>query len=172
MKSKPIFYQITFFIFLFLINSSFSKVVIKAGNVINYFCEKNIYYIKIEVTFSEKPKNELYFFTLTLSYPDNLDFKCALDYYKSQIYCFKSITDNSDLIPKNTFFQLPYPFPEIKSIYCDYESFMEKIYNKVWRTVENCGNEDIFLNTTSNPSDKIFDLEGKIFFINNAQCKV
>ena len=80
MKSKPLFYQITFFIFLFLINSSFSKVVIKAGNVINYFCEKNIYYIKIEVTFSEKPKNELYFFTLTLSYPDNLDFKCALDY--------------------------------------------------------------------------------------------
>ena len=47
---------------------------------------------------------------------------------------------------------------------------MEKIYNKVWRTVENWGNEDIFLNTTSNPSDKIFDLEGKIFFINNAQC--
>ena len=170
MASKSLINLISIIIILILINSSFERILVKAGDKINYSCEKNIYYIQIEVTFSEKPKNELYFFTLTLSSPDNLNFKCTLDYSKSQILCFKSLSYNSNIISKNTFFQLPYPFPELKGIEWDYESFLQKVFNKAWRVGQDCGVENIFLNNSPEQSNKNWDLEGSISSVSNEQC--
>ena len=171
MSLKSLLNRISIFIFIFfLFNYSSATILVKAGDKVNYSCEKNIYYIQIEVTFSEKPNNELYFFTLTLSSPDNFNFKCALDYTKSQIFCFKSIAGNPDLIRRNTFFQMPYPFPELKNIEWDYDSFMQKIYNKIWRAEQDCGNQNLMLNNLPEQDNKILDLEGSISSVNNEQC--
>ena len=76
MSSKFIsYYLLYFFIFTILVKSSNSTVLIKAGNKVNYSCEKNIYTISIDVIFSEKPKQEIFPFTLNLGAPDDLNFK-------------------------------------------------------------------------------------------------
>ena len=51
----------------------------------SFSCDRNIYYILIDVVFSEKPPKEYYSFTLDLATPEDLDFKCMLDYPKKNI---------------------------------------------------------------------------------------
>ena len=50
----------------------------------SFSCDRNIYYILIDVVFSEKPPKEYYSFTLDLATPEDLDFKCMLDYPKKK----------------------------------------------------------------------------------------
>jgi len=121
------------------------------------------------VLFSEKPQEEVYFFTLNLASPENLSFKCMLDYSKSQIYCSRAILDEADYITKETYLQLPYPFPELEDIEWDYETFLQKIYRKVWTAEKDCGKDDVFDNT--NPNYKRWDIEGIITSIENGNCK-
>jgi len=157
------------FIFLVFIKSTNSTVLIKAGNNVNYMCKKNIYYLSIDVVFSEKPKQEIYPFVLNLAAPENLNFKCMLDYSKSQINCFRAFSDEADFITNNTYLQFPYPFPELEDIEWDYETFLQKIYRKVWLSGSNCGNENIF--NKSEPNYKEFDLEGSITSLENGFCQ-
>ena len=166
---KTSYALISAFIFLLLIESSLSTSLIKAGDNINYYCQKNIYYITIDVIFSEKPKKEIYPFILSLASPENLDFKCILDYSKSQIFCFRAFSDEEDYITRITYLQFPYPFPELDDIEWDYETFLQKIYRKVWVAGSDCGNEDIFNST--NPNYKKWDIEGIITSIENGNCK-
>ena len=132
-------------------------------------CEKNVYYILIDVIFSGKPKIEQYPFTLNLALPEKLNFKCMLDYSKSQLYCFRAFSDPDDFIEEDTQLQFPYPFPELEDIEWDYETFLQKIYRKVWTVNSNCGKEDIF-NKTS-PYYENWKIEGKISSLENGQCK-
>ena len=157
------------FIFLFLIKSSTSTVLIKAGNNVNYSCEKNIYYLSIDVVFSEKPKKEMYPFTLSLAAPDNFNFKCMLDYSKSSINCLRAFSDEDDFIVSSTFLQIPYPFPELEDIEWDYETFLQKIYRKTWTPGSDCGNLNIFNKSDSNYKE--FDLEGVITSLENGFCR-
>jgi hypothetical protein len=159
---------ISIFLFL-LINFSNSTVLIKAGNEVSYFCERNVYHILIDVIFSEKPPKEQYPFTLKLSSPENLEFKCMLDYSKSKIYCFRAFSDENDFIEENDLLQFPYPFPELEDIEWDYETFLQKIYRKVWNIEAECGNEDIF--NTTDKNYKSFQTEGKISQLGSGQCK-
>jgi len=133
------------FLLILLINSSNSTILIKAGNEISFNCERNIYYIMIDVIFSDKPQEEQYPFTLKLSTPDNLYFKCMLDYSKSNINCFHSFSNEEDYIEENELLQFPYPFPELEDIEWDYETFLQKIYRKVWNAKTECGNEDLLI---------------------------
>ena len=165
-KISQIIYCI--FIILCFIPSSLSTVLIKVGNNINYSCENNIYYISIDVIFSEKPKKEIYPFTLNLASPENLNFKCTLDYSKSQIYCFRAFSDEADFIPKNTYLQYPYPFPEIEDIEWDYETFLQKIYRKVWLMASDCGNEKLELTESTNKVN--WNMGGVIEELGNGQC--
>ena len=159
---------ISFFLLL-LINFSNSTVLIKAGNEVSYFCERNVYHILIDVIFSEKPPKEQYPFTLKLSSPENLEFKCMLDYSKSKIYCFRAFSDDNDFIAENDLLQFPYPFPELEDVEWDYETFLQKIYRKVWNIEADCGNEDIF--NTTDKNYKSFQTEGKISQLGIGQCK-
>ena len=165
MSSKTSHILFTLFIILSFIPSSLSTVLIKAGNSINYSCDKNIYYILIDVIFSEKPKQEIYPFTLKLASPENLNFKCTLDHSKNQIYCFHAFSDENDFIPKNTYLQYPYPFPEIEDIEWDYETFLQKIYRKVWLMSNDCGNDNIKLIDNWN-------IKGVINELDNGQCNL
>ena len=62
---------------------------------------------------------------------------------------------------------MPYPFPELKNIEWDYDSFMQKIYNKVWRAEQDCGKQNLMLNNLPEQDNKIWDLEGSISSVNN-----
>lgn len=156
-----------FLLFLIFIQSSNSTVLIKAGDNVKYSCDKNIYYISIDVIFSQKPKKEMYSFTLYLAAPQNLNFKCILDYQNNKIQCFRAFSED-DFITSNTYLQFPYPFPELEDIEWDYETFLQKIYRKVWSSGSDCGNENIY--NITNPNYKKFDLEGEIVSLNNGYC--
>ena len=158
---------ISFILLYFIIESTNCTVLVKAGNNIKYNCENNIYYIKIDGIFSQKPQEEVYFFTLNLASPENLSFKCMLEYSKSQIYCSRAFSDEADSITKTTYLQFPYPFPELDDIEWDYETFLQKIYRKVWSAGQDCGNEDILFNSNRNK----WDIEGVVTSIENGICK-
>ena len=164
---KQPYLLICFFLFYIFIDLVNCTVLVKAGNNIKYNCENNIYYIKIDVIFSQKPPEEVYFFTLNLASPENLSFKCMLEYSKSQIYCSRAFSDEADSITKTTYLQFPYPFPELDDIEWDYETFLQKIYRKVWTAAQDCGNEDILFNSKRNS----WDIEGVVTSIENGICE-
>ena len=118
----------------------------------------------MDVVISEKPKIDILPFTLNLAAPEDLNFKCILDYTKEQIN-----SDSKDFITKGTYLQFPYPFPELEDIEWDYETFLQKIYRKVWTAEQDCGKDDVFDNT--NPNYKRWDIEGIITSIENGNCK-
>ena len=134
-----------------------------------FTCERNIYSISIDVIFSGKPQKEQYPFNLNLATPEKLNFKCMLDYPKNQLYCFRAFSDEEDFLESNINLQFPYPFPELDDIEWDYESFLQKIYRKVWTTTESCGKEDIFNKTNENYQE--WKIEAKIAHLDNGVCK-
>ena len=165
---NSLLHSINLFVLFFLINSINTSVIVKAGNEINITCDRNIYYILIDVVFSEKPPKELYPFTLYLASPENLSLKCMLDYNKSKIYCMRSFSDEVDLIEEGTYFQFPYPFQDIEDIIWDYETFLDKVYRRVWNTKSICGNENVF--NTTDINFKEWQIEGKLSSLSNGNC--
>ena len=164
-------YTLIYLYFLSLLTNSISAVVlVKVGNDINFSCDRNIYYILIDVTFSEKPPKDYYSFTLELPNPDQLNFKCMLDYPKSKIYCLRPFSDEVDFIEEGTLFQFPYPFPIISDIEWDYDSFLQKVYRRVWYSKSDCGNENIYNLTDINY--RKWEMEGQLSSLDNGQCKV
>ena len=152
-----------------LVKLSTSTVLIKAGNEMTFSCDKNIYYILIDVIFSGKPPKDLYPFTLYLAHPEKLNFKCMLDYSRSQIYCLRAFSDDADYLEEGTTLQFPYPFPQIDDIEWDYETFLQKIYRKVWTINYDCGDDDLF--NATHIDSKIWKMEGRISNLQNGQCK-
>ena len=153
-----------------LINLINASVLVKAEQEISFSCDRNIYYILIDVSFSSKPEKEYYPFTLELASPEFLNFKCMLDFQKKKIYCFRAFPDEEDYIEAGTFFQFPYPFPEVENIEWDYNSFLQNVYRRVWNTKADCGNEKIYESTDIN--FKKWELEGSISLLDNGECKV
>ena len=164
--------QNLFYIFLlfFLFNSINATVLVKVGNEINFSCDRNIYYILIDVVFSEKPPKEYYPFTLYLASPEQLNFKCMLDYPKKKVYCFRSFSDEVDFIEEGTKFQFSYPFPNIDGIEWDYQTFLDKVYRRVWNAKADCGNENIYNITDINY--KKWNLEGDLSSLDKGECRV
>ena len=136
----------------------------------SFSCDRNIYYILIDVVFSEKPPKEYYSFTLDLATPEDLDFKCMLDYPKKKIYCFRSFSDEVDYIEQDILIQFPYPFPSLDDIEWDYDTFLSKVYRRVWNTKADCGNENIY--NITDPNYKKWGLEGVLSRLSNNQCQV
>ena len=153
-----------------IISTINSIALVKAGKNINFSCDRNIYYILIDVIFSEKPAKEYYPFTLFLESPEELNFKCMLDYNKKKIYCFRPFSYEEDYLEEDTLFQFPYPFPNIEDVEWDYETFLEKVYRRAWYSKTECGTENIFNVTDINY--KKWNLEGEITNLNEGQCKV
>ena len=155
-------------IFCFLFHSINTKILVKAGNEINFSCDRNIYYILIDVIFSQKPPKEYYPFNLMIYSSEELNFKCMLDFTKSKIYCFHAFSDELDYIVEDTHFQFPYPFPELDEIEWDYETFLQKVYRRVWDAKSECGNENIY--NVKDINYKKWDLEGSLTKLENGRC--
>ena len=92
-----------------------------------------------------------------------------LNYSKSQIFCFRTFSDEEIFIKENASLQFPYPFPELENIKLDYETFLQKIYRKVWTLNTLCGKQDIFNKT--NPYYENWKIEGKIVHLEKGKCK-
>ena len=128
---SKIFHNLIYiFLLSLLFNAISSTVLVKAGENINFSCDRNIYYILIDVIFAQKPEKEYYPFTLYLESPEELNFKCMLDYPKKKIYCFRPFSNEEDYLEEDTLFQFPYPFPYLEGIEWDYETFLEKVYRR------------------------------------------
>ena len=153
----------------FFLQSINSTVLVKARKVINLSCDRNVYYIVIDIVFSEKPPEEYYPFTLNLVNPSQLNFKCMLDYPKQIIYCFRSLSE-VEFIKSGTLFQFPYPFPNLEGIDWDYQTFLEKVYLKAWNVKFDCGNENIY--HVYDLKYKKWNLEGELLRLNNGKFKV
>ena len=156
------------FLLALLFNSIDAKVLVKAGEGLNFSCDRNIYYILIDVAFSGKPPKEYYPFTLYLASPEQLNFKCMLDYSKKKIYCFRSFSDEVDFIEEGANFQFPYPFPNLDDIEWDYQTFLDKIYRRVWNAKYDCGNENIY--NVNDFNYKKWNLEGELSSLDKGQC--
>lgn len=167
-QKKILFQTINIIFIIFQINFINSTVLIKAGEEIHFLCERNIYKIEIDVIFTEKPPKDYYPFNLFFGNQVKINFKCMLDYKLSKINCFHSFSDESDFMEKGMLFQFPYPFPEIEDIEFDYDTFLQKIYRRVWNTEDICGNENIFNN--EDPNYQKNELEGKLSILDNGQC--
>jgi len=141
---------------------------------LNFYFNHIITYLLIFKTvtyiFSEKPPKEYYSFTLDLATPEDLDFKCMLDYPKKKIYCFRSFSDEVDYIEQDILIQFPYPFPSLDDIEWDYDTFLSKVYRRVWNTKADCGNENIY--NITDPNYKKWGLEGVLSRLSNNQCQV
>ena len=156
----------TFLLFL-LINSINSSVLVKAGDKINFSCEKEIFYITIDVIFTEKPKNKYYPFILTLSSPENLQFKCMLQYQESQIYCLHSFSNQDDYIEEGDLFKFPIYFPAIEGISWDYKTFLNEVFRRVYHSQFDCGKQL----TKEKINENIWDIEGSIIDIKRGKCQ-
>ena len=171
---KKFLFNINIFLLLLLINSanSKSKVTVKAGSEVSFSCDRNIFYILIDVKFVRRPPKQYYPFTLTLENPEDLKFKCMLDYPKSKIYCFHSFSNEEDFIEEDTLFRFPIPFPEIEGIKWDYDSFLNEVYRRVYNSKSDCGIQTLEnLNDMKSVDYKAWDIESYLININNGRCE-
>lgn len=139
--------------------TSGTSTVVEAIADFKVFCEQDTYYIILGVSFKSTPSKNYYPFSITLSIPSTLSFKCMLEYETSRIYCFSVLSNKNVYIQTNDLLQLPYQFPKIDGIVWDYSSFIRKIYRKVWTSNCDCGkgntqvidtNQNLNTNTTTN----------------------
>lgn len=131
MSQKNLF---NIFLIFLLINSISSSVLVKAGKKINFSCEKDILYISIDVIFSEKPEKEFYPFVLTLNSPENLQFKCMLQYEESKINCLHAFSYEDDYIEEKDLFKFPISFPAIEGITWDYKTFLNEVFRRIYHS--------------------------------------
>ena len=165
MSQKNLF---NIFLIFLLINSISSSVLVKAGKKINFSCEKDILYISIDVIFSEKPEKEFYPFVLTLNSPENLQFKCMLQYEESKINCLHAFSYEDDYIEEKDLFKFPISFPAIEGITWDYKTFLNEVFRRIYHSKFDCGVEkskDVYETNIK------WDLEGSIIDIKKGSCQ-
>ena len=167
---KQIFSSYLFnFILLFaLINLTESALLVKAGGNINFSCDKGIFYITMDVSISGKTKIQYYPFILTLDSPENLQFKCMLEYKERRIFCFHSFSNEDDYIKEGDLFKFPISFPPIEGITWDYQTFLNEVFRRIYNSKFECGGEE---NELVDYNNRIWDLEGSIKSINNGLCE-
>lgn len=140
--TRRMFNLVSFLLIFFIIKnevSAGSSTIVEASKDFDFFCDIDTYYIIMKVSFSSVPEKNYYPFTMTLTLPFNLNFKCMLQYEQSRIYCFSVLTGNNAYIEKNSIMQLPYQFPKVEGIIWDYKSFIKQVYRKVWTSTSDCG---------------------------------
>ena len=171
MVKKIAIYMFNIFLFLILINSISSATLVKAAGNINFSCEQNVFYITMDVIFTKKPKpkRDFYPFILTLSSPEDLQFKCILHYKESKIKCLHSFSNENDFIEEGDLFKFPLNFPAIEGIIWDFNTFLNEVFKRVYKSQFSCGagsNNKIFTENVNK-----YDLEGSIIDIKKGSCE-
>ena len=157
-------------IFLILINSIQSSVIVKAEGKNDISCQDDMLHISIQVSFSEKPKKNYYPFILTLDSPEDLQLKCMLEYQEGKIDCVHAFFNELDYIEKGDQFRFPIYFPEIEDIKWDYQTFLNEVFRRVYNSSFECGNPE--KDEKNEESDyRSWDIKGKLLNIDRGFCQ-
>ena len=151
------------YFFIFLFQKSFSSFIrINATNDIKFNCENGLFIIDFKVDFSS-PLEDYYSFDLNLEFPDQLKFKCLIEYQNSTINCISNLNSNKCNLGNDQLIQFQNTFPKVKGIIWDYDSFVKNVYGKYFVFDYNCEQKKI-----ENSLDKInIDEYGLIFNISS-----
>ena len=149
--------KILYFIFLIhKVSSILNKI--RATHEPNYYCDNNIFFIDFEVDF-DMPFDNYYSFNLVLEYPDDVKFKCFIEYQNKTIHCSSNLNSNNFNFEMNQIFQLPTSFPKVKGYLWDYDSFVKNVYGKYYLLNYNCLKKNL-----ENPLNKKVDNEYALIF--------
>jgi hypothetical protein len=150
---------IKLFYFIFLIHKVSSIInKIYATHEPNYYCDNNLFFIDLKVDFA-MPFDTYYSFNLDLEYPDDVKFKCFIDYQNKTIHCSANLNSNKFNFEMNQVFQLPNQFPKVKGLLWDYDSFVKNVYGKYYLLNYNCLQKNL-----ENPLNKKDDNEYALIF--------
>ena len=163
------FFPIIFLLSLFL-NIHSQYVTIRANDLESY-CETNLYKIIINVEITESMKEYISFYLNAYSSEKSLDilFKCMIDPKKNQIICITNLQQYKITLDKDDSITLPYPFPEVKGIRWDYNTFLFMIFRRTIRLDNTCG-ESVLKSKVSKLDTSKWDLIAKINKIYGGQC--
>ena len=151
--------KVILFYFIFLIHKVSSIInKINATHEPNYYCDNNIFFIDLKVDFA-MPFDTYYSFNLVLEYPDDVKFKCFIDYQNKTIHCSANLNSNKFNFEMNQVFQLPNQFPKVKGLLWDYDSFVKNVYGKYYLLNYNCLQKNL-----ENPLNKKDDNEYAFIF--------
>ena len=157
-------------IFLILINSIQSSVIVKAEGKNDISCQDDMLHISIQVSFSEKPKKNYYPFILTLDSPEDLQLKCMLEYQEGKIDCVHAFFNELDYIEQGDQFRFPIYFPEIEDIKWDYQTFLNEVFRRVYNSSFECGNPE--KDEKNEEQDyRSWDIKGKLLNIDRGFCQ-
>ena len=130
--------KLIFLIILSILSSYKSEpLIIRAKDIINYYCLDNIYYLKIKILLSS-PIDYYISFTLNMVKPNNLKFKCLINYQDDSINCFSVLYHSEKNILERTELEFPYYFPDINGVSWDYDSFVSIIYRRWVKNRSKC----------------------------------
>ena len=166
------FYKFLSIIYLssLFINIHSQYVTIKAKDLESY-CDKNLYKIIIGIENAEPIKDYINFYLNTYSSEKSLNilFKCMIDPKKNQIICITNLQQYKITLDKDNSITLPYPFPEVKGIRWDYNTFLFMIFRRTIRLSQICG-ESVLKSKVSKLDTSKWDLITKINKIYGGQC--
>ena len=166
------FYKFISIIYLstLFLNIHSQYVTIKAKDLESY-CDKNLYKIIIDIENTEPIKDFINFYLNAYSSEKSLNilFKCMIDPKKNQIICITNLQQYKLTLDKDNSITLPYPFPEVKGIRWDYNTFLFMIFRRTIRLSEICG-ESVLKSKVSKLDTSKWDLITKINKIYGGQC--
>ena len=93
-----------------------------------------------------------------------------IDPSKSQIICLTNLNHYKLILNDENTITLPYPFPEVKGITWDYNSFLYLIFRKTIRLSEECGADYVIRNNITKLNATKWDLITKINKIYGGKC--
>jgi len=149
--------KIIYFIFLiYRVSSILNRI--NATHEPNYYCDNNLFFIDLKVDFALQFDN-YYSFNLDLEFPDDVKFKCFIEYQNKTIRCSGNLNSNNFNFEINQLFQLPISFPKVKGFLWDYDSFVKNVYGKYYLLDYNCLEKNL-----ENPLNKKDDHEYAFIF--------
>ena len=155
-------------IFTSLIYANSQYINVKAKDI-QSFCDKNLFKIVIDIEVSSQLKDYISFYLKAFSVKDLL-FKCMIDPPKSQIICITNLNHYKLTLKAGETITLPYPFPEVKGITWDYNSFLFLIFRRTIRLSKECGIESLIRTNITKLNATKWDLITKINKIYGGKC--
>ena len=139
---KKLFNFTNVFILLSSINIITSQNVSVTAKSVSSYCIENNYYFQLNVNYDPQP-TEYIPFSIEIAYPNTIIFRCMIVPDSNKIFCYANFENNGIIIEEGEDIELPYPFPEIKNITWNYDSFLSLVYRKIIKLENTCGSLDL-----------------------------
>ena len=165
------FLLLNIFIFLFSFSIVKSELSLISAKDIYTKCEKNLFKIIIDVSIINPTDDYTEFYLGVFFQEKEVLFKCIIDPVKSKIICMANLHKQKMTLQEGDELTLPYPFPLINNIMWEYVSFVDMIYRRSIKIVENCG-ESVLRNNITTLKTIHWDLVTKVNKIYGGECRL